>query len=138
MSKRPNTIINPSTNHTIKSLNASVLENVPDFKYLGAYCDTDLGVKTRIVQGWSALNKLNKIWKSNILQKIKVKLFQTTVKAILTQTYGKSFKTCVRFYFLLNFNPCISTNYFPNLLLYFELCEEQGGYLKIPKSTFIL
>jgi len=75
--------INPSTQDTLKTLDGSSLEEVHDFKYLGAYCETERDINTRIAQGWSALNKLSKIWKSKISSKTKVQLFQSTIESIL-------------------------------------------------------
>ena len=39
-----------------------------DFKYLGSWCNQDRDITTRKALAWQSLNKLTKIWKSNLDQ----------------------------------------------------------------------
>ena len=55
-----------------------------DFKYLGAWIDiTWQDVKVRKGQAWSALNKMDKIWKSTLKRETKIGLFKATVEHVL-------------------------------------------------------
>ena len=49
-----------------------------DFLYLGSWCDKLRDMKTRKALAWRSLNKLDKIWKSNIDVNLKVLLFRAT------------------------------------------------------------
>ena len=71
-------------NAVIKGINGDVLDDVDSFKYLGSWLAssaTDMNI--RIGQAWSALNKLDKIWKSSLKREMKIKLFQLLVLSIL-------------------------------------------------------
>ena len=71
-------------NAVIKGMNGDVLDEVDNFKYLGSWLAssaTDMNI--RIGQAWSALNKLDKIWKSSLKREMKIKLFQSLVLSIL-------------------------------------------------------
>ena len=46
-----------------------------DFIYLGSWCDKLKDMKTRKAIDWRSLNKMDKIWKSNIDVNLKVLLF---------------------------------------------------------------
>ena len=60
-----------------------------DFKYLGSWiASTEKDLNIRIAKAWSALNKLEKIWKSDINKKLKMNLFHATVESVLL--YGSS------------------------------------------------
>ena len=59
-----------------------------DFKYLGAWCNQSRDITTRKALAWQSLNKLTKIWKSNLAKSTKLKLFRATVETILL--YGCS------------------------------------------------
>ena len=54
-----------------------------DFLYLGSWCDKLRDMKTRKALAWRSLNKLDKIWKSNIDVNLKVLLFRATTETIL-------------------------------------------------------
>ena len=75
--------INPTTNDGIQSLDDVLIEKVEDFKYLGAYTNSNHDIEIRIAQAWSALNSLDKIWKSRVVPKVKMMLFKSTVESIL-------------------------------------------------------
>ena len=59
-----------------------------DFKYLGSWSDQARDINTRKALAWQSLNKMTKIWKSNLSNKIKIQLFQATTETILL--YGSS------------------------------------------------
>ena len=69
----------------IASSNGSVLQEVPDFKYLGSWIlNTESDFKVRIANAWSAARKLNRIWKNKILPRdIKLRVFDALVLSIL-------------------------------------------------------
>ena len=75
--------INPTNNQLFKTIDGSELEKVHDFKYLGSYSETSTEVNTRMAQAWSALNSLEKCWKSKISSKTKLKIFDATIMSIL-------------------------------------------------------
>ena len=54
-----------------------------DFLYLGSWCDKLRDMKTRKALAWRSLNKMDKIWKSNIDVNLKVLLFRATTETIL-------------------------------------------------------
>ena len=68
----------------IKASDGQPLEEVNDFVYLGAWIgNSEKDFEVRKAKAWGALNKMNKIWKSNMSRKTKVRLFRTTVETIL-------------------------------------------------------
>ena len=55
-----------------------------DFKYLGSWVDTtSQDIKVRKAQAWSALNKMNQMWISNLSKTTKINLFKATVESVL-------------------------------------------------------
>ena len=55
-----------------------------DFKYLGSWIDTSSqDIRMRKAQSWSALNKMSKLWTSNMSRNTKVNLFKATVESVL-------------------------------------------------------
>ena len=54
-----------------------------DFLYLGSWCDKYRDISTRKALAWRSLNKLDKIWKSNLDEYLKVMLFRETTETIL-------------------------------------------------------
>ena len=77
-------IFNQTTDVAMKTSSGTILEVVPDFKYLGSWMQSSLqDIKTRKAQAWRACNKLAKIWKSNLPRASKIKIFQATVESIL-------------------------------------------------------
>ena len=54
-----------------------------DFLYLGSWCDKHRDISTRKALAWRSLNKLDKIWKSNLDEYLKVLLFRATTETIL-------------------------------------------------------
>ena len=58
-----------------------------DFKYLGSYiASIEKDVKVRLAKAWTALNGMNKIWKSTLPDKLKRNCFRATVESVLV--YG--------------------------------------------------
>ena len=54
-----------------------------DFLYLGSWCDKYRDISTRKALAWRSLNKLDKNWKSNLDEYLKVMLFRATTETIL-------------------------------------------------------
>ena len=60
------------------------LEEVDDFKYLGAWMkSTERDVKLRKAAAWRACSKLKKIWKSTLTKSFKLRIFAATVESVL-------------------------------------------------------
>ena len=59
-----------------------------DFKYLGSWSEQDRDINTRKALAWKALNQMDKIWKSELLDALKLRFFRATVEAILL--YGSA------------------------------------------------
>ena len=76
--------LNQDSATDIKSLNGSNIKKVEDFKYLGSYiASTERDIEVRLGQAWGALHKLDKIWKSNLSEKLKRNFFRATVESVL-------------------------------------------------------
>ena len=68
---------------TIKTNDGSILEEVGNFKYLGAWMhSTERDVKQRKAAAWRASSKLTKIWKSSLSRPLKLRLFAATVESV--------------------------------------------------------
>ena len=76
----------------------SQLEVVQDFKYLGSWVDsTENDIKIRKGEAWRALNKLKKIWKSDLSRDIKISLLGSAVESVLlygSDTWTLTEKLC--------------------------------------------
>jgi hypothetical protein len=73
---------NPNPNMT--SLAGATLKHVPDFRYLGSHImKSEKDFLIRKALAWTACNKMEKIWKSNLKNKLKIDLFRATVEKIL-------------------------------------------------------
>ena len=82
-------IDNTDNTNKIKSLNGNEINKVNDFKYLGSYISsTEKDLDIRLAKSWSALNAMNKIWKSNLKDKLKRNFFRATVESVLV--YGST------------------------------------------------
>ena len=76
----------------IVSFAGKTIKHVPDFKYLGSYImNSEKDFKIRKALAWSACNKLDKIWRSNVPNQLKINLFRSTVEPILL--YGSEIWT---------------------------------------------
>ncbi|WP_143215098.1 reverse transcriptase domain-containing protein, partial [Acinetobacter baumannii] len=68
----------------VSTKDGTVLEVVDDFKYLGAYIgSTEKELKLRRALAWSALHSMKKVWRSNLSDNLKRRLFVATVESIL-------------------------------------------------------
>ena len=77
-------ISNSSDDTPISTLDGKNIKKVDDFKYLGSWImDSGKDYKTRKAQAWSACNKMDRIWRSNLTSHLKSRLFQTTIQPIL-------------------------------------------------------
>ena len=54
-----------------------------DFKYLGSWCSKARDINTRKALAWRSLHKMDKIWKSQFDEKLKIMLFRATTESIL-------------------------------------------------------
>ena len=68
---------------TIKSADGTQIKMVEDFKYLGSYTNTEKDTSCRIGMAWAAAHKLDKIWRSPLCRRTKIKLFKAAVESIL-------------------------------------------------------
>ena len=75
--------LNSVSNDELKSIDGSDIVKVEDFKYLGAYTDTCHDIDIRLAQAWSALNALDRVWKTKVSTKTKITIFKATVESIL-------------------------------------------------------
>ena len=75
--------VNPSSTIGLFSSDGTPIDLVQDFKYLGGYTNTAYDMNIRIGQAWSALNALNKVWKSTVKKDTKLKVFKASVETIL-------------------------------------------------------
>ena len=65
-----------------------------DFKYLGLWCSKARDINTRKALAWCSLHKMDKIWKSQFDEKLKIMLFRATTESILlydSQTWSLTY-----------------------------------------------
>lgn len=68
----------------MKTLNDKVLKCVDDYKYLGSYIrNSERDFTIRKGLAWSACNKMDKIWKSNLDRNLKINIFRVTIEPVL-------------------------------------------------------
>ena len=66
------------------TLEGNKLKQVDNFKYLGSWIQSsEKDMNIRIGQAWSALNKMMKVWKSNLKNHLKIGFFRATVESVL-------------------------------------------------------
>ena len=83
-SKTETLTINIDDTSIIKSLNGETIKSVNEFKYLGAHVPSSLNdFNKRKCFSWSAMNKLDRIWKSNMSRHHKIRFFRACVESIL-------------------------------------------------------
>ena len=76
--------INTRNNIQIKTLSNNILKCVEDYKYLGSHIlNSEKDFNIRKGMAWSACNKMDKLWKSSLSRKIKIRLFRVTIEPIL-------------------------------------------------------
>ena len=74
---------------TLQTIDGKRLSEVEDFLYLGSWiksCEKDISVRTTKV--WTALRKMDTIWKSKLQPQLKISFFKMTVQSVLL--YGSS------------------------------------------------
>jgi len=72
-------------NSILKTVDDKILKQVDDFLYLGSWinsCNKEIG------KAWTALQKMDIIWKSNMSTPLKVAFFKSTIESFLL--YGSS------------------------------------------------
>ena len=71
------------------TLKGNKLKQVEDFVYLGSWVNSSKkDIEVRIVIAWSALAKMDTIWKSKMNKQLKIQFFRSTVETVLL--YGSS------------------------------------------------
>ena len=76
--------INTRNNIQIRTLSNNILKCVEDYKYLVSHIlNSKKDFNTRKGMAWNACNKMDKIWKSSLNSKIKIRLFRVTIEPIL-------------------------------------------------------
>ena len=73
----------------LNTIEGTKLKQVNDFLYLGSWinsCEKDINV--RIGKAWAAMDKMDKVWKSNLNTKLKIEIFRATVETVLL--YGSN------------------------------------------------
>ena len=69
--------------------NGSKLKKVDDFLYLGSWVNSsEKDINIRIAKAWTALFKMDVIWKSKIDRNLKISFFRATVETVLL--YGSN------------------------------------------------
>ena len=59
------------------------MKQVDNFKYLGSWMQSsEKDMNIRIGQAWGALNKMMKVWKSNLKNHLKIGFFRATVESV--------------------------------------------------------
>ena len=74
----------PQGHLPLTTIEGTVLKEVNDFKYLGAWVgSTEKDLKVRKALAWRALNGMTSVWKSNLPRHIKISFFSATVESVL-------------------------------------------------------
>jgi hypothetical protein len=74
----------PPEHQPLITVGDTVLKEVEDFKYLGAWVNsTEQDLKVRKALAWRALNGMNSVWNSNLSRQIKLSFFHATVESVL-------------------------------------------------------
>jgi len=67
----------------INSLDGNEIKHVNNFTYLGSNIQsTEKDISIRKAKAWAALNKLQKIWKSELSNKLKRNFFKAVVESV--------------------------------------------------------
>ena len=70
-------------NNTELQANGKTLNRVDNFKYLGSWVEnTSKDLKIRKGQAWTAIRKLDNIWKSKLPRNLKINFFRATIESI--------------------------------------------------------
>ena len=71
------------------TLNGQKLDIVNDFLYLGSWINSvEKDVNVRIAKAWTALHKMDIVWKSDLKKSIKISFFRATIESVLL--YGSN------------------------------------------------
>ena len=82
-------------NNTELQANGKTLNRVDNFKYLGSWVEnTSKDLKIRKGQAWTAIRKLDNIWKSKLPRNLKINFFRATIESIFL--YGAETWTLLR------------------------------------------
>ena len=74
----------PDRDAFLSTNDGKMLKQVNDFKYLGCRMESsEKDINVRKALAWVACNKLRKVWKSQLNEKIKRRLFLSTVESVL-------------------------------------------------------
>ena len=74
---------NQISNHPLCTSSGRQLQQVHDFKYLGAWiASTTQDFHVRKGLAWKSINKLHQIWKSSLPRKLKIQVFQTLIEPV--------------------------------------------------------
>ena len=69
---------------SVTTLDGTLLDIVPDFKYLGSWiASSQHDIKARRALAWSALHGMKKVWESALSDELKRRLFVSTVESVL-------------------------------------------------------
>ena len=82
-------------NNTELQANGKTLNRVDNFKYLGSWVEnTSKDLKIRKGQAWTAIRKLDNIWKSKLPRNLKINYFELQLKAFfsMVQKLGPSLR----------------------------------------------
>ena len=76
--------INIQGDFQIRTNSNNVLKRVDDYKYLGSHIlNSGKDFNIRKGMAWSACNKMEKIWKSNLERDFKIRIFRVTIEPVL-------------------------------------------------------
>ena len=76
--------INIQGDFQIRTNSNNVLKRVDDYKYLGSHIlNSGKDFNIRKGMAWSACNKMEKIWKSNLERDFKIRIFRATIEPVL-------------------------------------------------------
>ena len=76
--------INIQDDSPIRTNSNNVLKCVDDYKYLGSHIhNSEKDFNIRKGMAWSACNKMENIWKSNLTRDLKIRIFRVTIEPIL-------------------------------------------------------
>jgi len=68
----------------VTTLDDVALKQVDDFQYLGTYiASTKRDINIRIAKAWSALSRMDVVWKSNLEKGLKIRFFQATIETVM-------------------------------------------------------
>ena len=75
--------VNRTNQQEIHTVDGNAIEQVDDFLYLGSYTDTTADILRRKGLAWSAINSLDRIWRSKIHNTTKIRIFKMAIESVL-------------------------------------------------------